>query len=128
MADKVAVVTGGGTGIGRASALALARDGFAVVIAGRRQEPLDETVKKGKADGGTLHAVVTDVSDPEAVRALFAETKRRFGRLDVLFNNAGRGAPGIPLEDLMVEQWLSVVGVILNGSFYCTQEAFKIMK
>jgi NAD(P)-dependent dehydrogenase (short-subunit alcohol dehydrogenase family) len=128
MADKVAIVTGGGTGIGKASALALARDGFAVVIAGRRREPLDETVKKGQAAGGKLHAVVTDVSDPEAVRALFAETKSTFGRLDLLFNNAGRGAPGIPLEDLTVEQWLTVVGVILNGSFYCTQEAFKIMK
>src|SRR6267378_6462149 len=128
MPDKVAIITGGGTGIGRASALALARNGFKVVIAGRRQEPLDETVKKGQAAGGKLHAVVTDVSDPEAVRSLFAETKKTFGRLDVLFNNAGRGAPGIPLEDLTVEQWLSVVGVILNGSFYCTQEAFKIMK
>jgi len=128
MAQKVAIVTGGGTGIGRASALALARDGFAVVIAGRRREPLDETVKKGTAAGGQLHAVVTDVSDNAAVRALFAETKSTFGRLDVLFNNAGRGAPGIPLEELTVEQWLTVVGVILNGSFYCTQEAFKIMK
>src|SRR6266568_579079 len=128
MPDKVAVVTGGGTGIGRASALALARDGFKVVIAGRRREPLDETVKTGQAAGGKLHAVVTDVSDPEAVRALFAETKSTFGRLDLLFNNAGRGAPGIPLEDLSVEQWLTVVGVILNGSFYCTQEAFKMMK
>jgi NAD(P)-dependent dehydrogenase (short-subunit alcohol dehydrogenase family) len=128
MADKVAIITGGGTGIGRASALALARSGFAVVIAGRRREPLDETVKKGTAAGGQLHAVVTDVSDPQAVRALFAETKSTFGRLDLLFNNAGHGAPGIPLEDLTVEQWLSVVGVILNGSFYCTQEAFKIMK
>src|SRR6266446_7250075 len=128
MPDKVAVVTGGGTGIGRASALALARNGFKVVIAGRRQEPLDETVKKGQAAGGKLHAVVTDVSDPEAVRALFAETKKTFGRLDLLFNNAGHGAPGIPLEDLSVEQWQSVVGVILNGSFYCTQEAFKMMK
>jgi len=128
MADKVAVITGGGTGIGRASALALARNGFAVVIAGRRREPLDETVKKGTAAGGQLHAIVTDVSDPQAVRALFTETKSTFGRLDLLFNNAGHGAPGVPLEDLTVEQWLSVVGVILNGSFYCTQEAFKIMK
>src|SRR5260370_19163483 len=128
MPDKVASVTGGGTGIGGASGLALARNGFKVVIAGRRQEPLDETGKKGQAAGGKLHAVVTDVSDPEAVRGLFAETKKTFGRLDVLFNNAGRGAPGIPLEDLTVEQWLSVVGVILNGSFYCTQEAFKMMK
>src|SRR3979411_3305247 len=122
MPDKVAVVTGGGTGIGRASALALARNACKVVTAGRRQEPLDETVKKGQAEGGKLHAVDTDVSDPAAVRAPFAETKKTFGRLDVLVNNAGRGAPGIPLEDLTVEQWLSVVGVILNGSFYCTQE------
>src|SRR5216684_2863350 len=128
MPDKVSIVTGGGTGIGRASALALVRDGFKVVIAGRRREPLDETVKAGQAKNGKLKAIVTDVSDPEAVRALFAETRSTFGRLDLLFNNAGRGAPGIPLEDLTVEQWLSVVGVILNGSFYCTQEAFKIMK
>jgi NAD(P)-dependent dehydrogenase (short-subunit alcohol dehydrogenase family) len=128
MPDKVAVITGGGTGIGRASALGLARSGFNVVIAGRRQEPLDETVKTGAAAGGKLHAVVTDVSDPAAVRNLFAETRRTFGRLDLLFNNAGHGAPGIPLEDLSVEQWQSVVGVILNGSFYCTQEAFKMMK
>ena len=128
MPDKVAVITGGGTGIGRASALGLARNGFNVVIAGRRQEPLDETVKTGAGAGGKLHAVVTDVSDPAAVRNLFAETRRTFGRLDLLFNNAGHGAPGIPLEDLSVEQWQSVVGVILNGSFYCTQEAFKMMK
>src|SRR5579859_326180 len=128
MPQKVAIVTGGGTGIGRASALALARNGFAVVIAGRRREPLDATVKDAQAAGGQLHAVVTDVSDPGAVRALFAETKSTFGRLDLLFNNAGHGAPGILLEDLTVEQWLSVVGVILNGSFYCTQEAFKMMK
>ena|SRR5438270_6556187 len=128
MAQKVAIVTGGGTGIGRASALALARNGFAVVIAGRRREPLDETVKNGQAAGGQLHAVAGDLSDPEAVRRLFAETKTTFGRLDVLFNNAGRGAPGINLEELTVEQWTSVVGINLNATFYCTQEAFKIMK
>src|SRR5579859_2546910 len=128
MPPKVAIVTGGGTGIGRASALGLARSGFAVVIAGRRRDPLDKTVADAREAGGLMQAIVTDVSDPEAVRALFAETKSTFGRLDVLFNNAGRGAPGIPLEELTVEQWLSVVGVILNGSFYCTQEAFKIMK
>src|SRR5438067_10609812 len=128
MSPKVAIVTGGGTGIGRASALGLARNGFAVVIAGRRREPLDQTVQDARESGGQMQAIVTDVSDAEAVRALFAETRATFGRLDVLFNNAGRGAPGIPLEDLSVEQWLSVVGVILNGSFYCTQEAFKLMK
>jgi NAD(P)-dependent dehydrogenase (short-subunit alcohol dehydrogenase family) len=125
---KVAVVTGGGSGIGKASALALARNGFSVVIAGRRADRLEETVKHGEQTGGTLRGVVTDVSDPQAVRALFAEVKQSFGRLDLLFNNAGRGAPGLPLEDLTPEQWLSVVGVNLNGAFFCTQEAFKIMK
>jgi NAD(P)-dependent dehydrogenase (short-subunit alcohol dehydrogenase family) len=125
---RVAVVTGGGTGIGKASALALAREGYSVVIAGRRREPLDATAKQATDAGGQMVPFVADVSDPEVVRALFAETMRRFGRLDVLFNNAGRGAPGVPLEELTPEQWLSVVGVNLNASFYCTQEAFKIMK
>jgi NAD(P)-dependent dehydrogenase (short-subunit alcohol dehydrogenase family) len=125
---KVAIVTGGGSGIGRASALALARNGFSVVVAGRRREPLDETVKLGEASGARMLAVPADVSDPNAVRELFAQTKQTFGRLDVVFNNAGRGAPGVPLEDLSVEQWQSVVGVNLNATFYCIQEAFKIMK
>jgi NAD(P)-dependent dehydrogenase (short-subunit alcohol dehydrogenase family) len=125
---RVAVVTGGGTGIGKASALALAREGYSVVIAGRRREPLDATAKQATDAGGQMVPFVADVSDPDVVRALFAETMRRFGRLDVLFNNAGRGAPGVPLEELTPEQWLSVVGVNLNASFYCTQEAFKIMK
>jgi NAD(P)-dependent dehydrogenase (short-subunit alcohol dehydrogenase family) len=125
---KVAIVTGGGSGIGKASALALARNGFAVVIAGRRLERLQETAKQAESSGGKIHPVAADVSDPEAVRALFAETKSTFGRLDLVFNNAGRGAPGIPLEELTVEQWTSVVGVNLNAAFYCTQEAFKIMK
>jgi NAD(P)-dependent dehydrogenase (short-subunit alcohol dehydrogenase family) len=125
---KVAVVTGGGTGIGKASALALARDGYSVVIAGRRREPLDETAKQATSAGGQMSAVVADVSDPAAVTSLFGEVKQKFGRLDVLFNNAGRGSPGALLEELTAEQWLSVVGVNLNGSFFCTQEAFKIMK
>jgi NAD(P)-dependent dehydrogenase (short-subunit alcohol dehydrogenase family) len=125
---KVAIVTGGGTGIGKASALALVKAGFSVVIAGRRQEPLDATVKQGEAAGGTMLGVVTDVADPAQVKALFAKTQATFGRLDFLFNNAGRGAPGVPMEDLTVEQWLSVVGSNLNGAFYCTQEAIKIMK
>jgi NAD(P)-dependent dehydrogenase (short-subunit alcohol dehydrogenase family) len=125
---KVAIVTGGGTGIGKASALALVKAGFSVVIAGRRQEPLDATVTQGEAAGGKMLGVVTDVADPAQVKALFAQTKATFGRLDFLFNNAGRGAPGVPMEDLTVEQWLSVVGSNLNGSFYCTQEAIKIMK
>jgi NAD(P)-dependent dehydrogenase (short-subunit alcohol dehydrogenase family) len=125
---KVAIVTGGGSGIGKASALALARNGFSVVIAGRRPERLDETVKQGESAGGRIHRVVADVSDPEAVRALFAETITTFGRLDLLFNNAGRGAPAVPLEELSIEVWQSVVGVNLNAAFYCTREAFKIMK
>jgi len=125
---KVAVVTGGGTGIGKASALALAREGYSVMIAGRRKEPLDATVKQATDAGGQMRSMVADVSDPDVVKSLFAEVKHSFGRLDVLFNNAGRGAPGIALEDLTPEQWLSVVGVNLNGSFYCTQEAIKIMK
>jgi NAD(P)-dependent dehydrogenase (short-subunit alcohol dehydrogenase family) len=99
-----------------------------VVITGRRREPLDATVKQGTDAGGELRAVVADVSDYEQVRTLFAEVKNAFGRLDVLFNNAGRGAPGALLEDLAPDQWLSVVGVNLNGAFWCTQEAFKIMK
>jgi NAD(P)-dependent dehydrogenase (short-subunit alcohol dehydrogenase family) len=122
---KVGLVTGGGSGIGRASALALARGGFAVVIAGRRREPLEETAKLG---GESIVPYVADVSDHAAVQALFAFTKEKFGRLDVLFNNAGRGAPGIDMEDLTPQQWLDVVGVNLNGAFYCTQAAIKIMK
>jgi NAD(P)-dependent dehydrogenase (short-subunit alcohol dehydrogenase family) len=123
---KVAIVTGGGTGIGRASALALARNGFAVVITGRRREPLDETARAaGEAQVVPFQA---DVSDPANVEALFAHTNSTFGRLDVLFNNAGRGAPGINLEELTTQQWLDVVGVNLNGAFFCTQAAFKIMK
>jgi NAD(P)-dependent dehydrogenase (short-subunit alcohol dehydrogenase family) len=123
---KVAVVTGGGSGIGRASALALARAGFAVVVTGRRRENLDETARAaGEAQVVPFQA---DVSDPAAVDALFAHTKERFGRLDVLFNNAGRGAPGVNLEELTAAQWLEVVGVNLNGAFFCTQAAFKIMK
>jgi NAD(P)-dependent dehydrogenase (short-subunit alcohol dehydrogenase family) len=123
---KVAIVTGGGSGIGRASALALARAGFAVVITGRRRENLDETARAaGEAQVVPFQA---DVSDPSAVEALFAHTKATFGRLDVLFNNAGRSAPGINLEDLTPAQWLDVVGVNLNGAFFCTQAAFKIMK
>ena len=125
--DKVAVVTGGGSGIGRASALALARAGFAVVVAGRRREPLDETVKLGEAAGARMLGVVTDVADPAAVEALFTATRQTFGRLDLLFNNAGSGTPGL-LEDLTPDKWLAVVGANLNGAFFCTQQAIKIMK
>ena len=125
---RVAIVTGGGTGIGKHSALALLRDGYSVAIAGRRTEPLEATVKEAGEDGERILSVQTDVGDPEAVRALFAKTMERFGRLDVLFNNAGFGAPKVPLEDLTYEQWQGVVDTNLTGSFLCTQEAFKIMK
>jgi NAD(P)-dependent dehydrogenase (short-subunit alcohol dehydrogenase family) len=127
-ASKVALVTGAGTGIGKHSTLALLRAGYSVVLAGRRPEPLQETIAEAGADGERALAVPTDVGNPEAVRALFAKTMERFGRLDVLFNNAGMGAPGIPLEDLTFEQWQAVVAVNLTGAFLCTQEAFKIMK
>ena len=123
--DKIAIVTGAGSGIGRASAVALSREGWSVTLAGRRKDALEETASQCK--GRTL-VVPTDVGDPAAVRALFAKTKETFGRLDLLFNNAGTGAPGVPLEDLTVEQWKTVVDANLNGVFYCIQEAFKIMK
>ncbi len=125
-ASKVAIVTGAGSGIGRAVALAFLNDGYAVGLAGRRKEALEETAARAK--GKPSLVVPTDVGDPASVRALFAKTKEAFGRLDVLFNNAGMGAPGIPLEDLTYEQWKAVVDANLTGVFLCTQEAFKIMK
>jgi NAD(P)-dependent dehydrogenase (short-subunit alcohol dehydrogenase family) len=122
---KVALVTGAGSGIGRAAAKGLAKAGYSVVVAGRRQDALEAT----KAQiGGECLAVATDITDPASVAALFAATKKTFGRLDVLFNNAGTGAPAIPLEDLTVEQWKTVVDTNLSGAFYCTQEAFRLMK
>jgi len=127
-AGKVAVVTGGGTGIGRAAALALLGAGFRVALAGRRKEPLERTLADAGPAGAEAMAVPTDVGDPEGVRALFAAVRERWGRLDVLFNNAGINAPGIPLEELSYEQWRSVVDVNLTGLFLCTQEAFRIMK
>lgn len=125
---KVALVTGAGGGIGKAVALALGREGYAVVLAGRRQEPLDETAKQGAATGAIMHAIPTNIRDPESVIALFARTKEIFGRLDLLFNNAGTSAPGVPLEDLTHEQWQEVVETNLTGAFLCTQQAFKLMK
>ena len=125
---KVALVTGAGSGIGRAAALALMGEGYAVVLAGRRQEQLDATAQAGEGSGGRALAVATDVTDPASVKALFARTKQELGRLDVLFNNAGTGAPAIPLEDLSFEQWQAVVAVNLTGPFLCTQEAIRIMK
>ena len=124
---KVALVTGGGSGIGKASALALAEEGFAVVVAGRRSEPLQAVVNEIESKQGRALGVPTDVGNPEAVRDLFAKTKQTYGRLDVLFNNAGFGAAG-PIEELPYERWKGVIDSILNGSFLCTQEAFKIMK
>ena len=126
--DKVAIVTGAGTGIGRQVALALLGEGYSVALAGRRAGPLEETVTEAGAAGSRALAVATDVSDPASVRALFAKTKEAFGRLDLLFNNAGINAPGVPLEDLSYEQWTAVVDINLTGAFLCTQEAFKLMK
>jgi NAD(P)-dependent dehydrogenase (short-subunit alcohol dehydrogenase family) len=126
--SKIAIVTGAGTGIGKASALALMKDGWSVVFAGRRKELLEAAAAEGKVTGGQTLVVPTDVSNPESIKALFAKTKDTFGRLDLLFNNAGTGAPPIPLEDLTYEQWMTVVNANLTGVFLCTQEAFKIMK
>jgi NAD(P)-dependent dehydrogenase (short-subunit alcohol dehydrogenase family) len=124
---KVALVTGGGSGIGKASALALAKEGFAVVVAGRRPVPLQAVVSEIEGLQGKALGVATDVGNPDSVRSLFAKTKQTYGRLDVLFNNAGFGAAG-PIEELPYERWKGVIDSILNGSFLCTQEAFKIMK
>jgi NAD(P)-dependent dehydrogenase (short-subunit alcohol dehydrogenase family) len=126
--DKVAIVTGAGTGIGRQVALALLGEGYSVALAGRRAGPLEETVTEAGSAGSRALVVPTDVSDPASVRALFAKTKEAFGRLDLLFNNAGVNAPGVALEDLSYEQWTAVVDVNLTGAFLCTQEAFKLMK
>ena len=124
---KVALVTGGGSGIGKASAIALAKEGFAAVIAGRRQDRLQEVAREIEGIGGQLLAVPSDITDPAQIRSLFAKTKERFGRLDVLFNNAGFGAAA-PIEELSYERWKAVIDTILTGSFLCTQEAFRIMK
>ena len=125
---KGAVVTGAGSGIGRAAALALQAAGYSVALAGRRADELEKTAAAATDGGGKMLAVPTDVTDPDAVRALFAQTTENFGRLDVLFNNAGSGAPAIPMDELTVEQWKRVVDVNLTGSFLCAQQAFKIMK
>ena len=123
----VAVITGAGSGIGQACALALSREGYSVVLAGRRPEALQETIDKA-GSGADMLAVPTDVADPAQVKALFAATKEKYGRLDLLFNNAGRGSPPGLLEDMEVDVWKSVVDTNLTGSFLCTQEAIKIMK
>lgn len=124
--NKVALVTGAGSGIGRAVSLALQKAGYSVVLAGRRADELNKTVEAASA--GQMLAVPTDIGKPDAVKALFAQTKETFGRLDLLFNNAGMGTPAIPMEDLTYEQWSSVVAVNLTGSFLCAQEAIRMMK
>jgi NAD(P)-dependent dehydrogenase (short-subunit alcohol dehydrogenase family) len=125
---KVAVVTGGGTGIGRAVALALAREGFAVVIGGRRRQPLDQVAAEAESEKREVVSVEVDVRDPTSVRAMFARVKDLFGRVDLLFNNAGTNARAVPLEELTYEQWLTVIETNLTGAFLCTQEAFRMMK
>ncbi len=128
MSDKIAIVTGAGSGIGKLSALALAEDGWTVVVAGRRPEPLAETVAEAEKTCGVAKAIPTDVSDSVSVEALFGETVETFGRVDLLFNNAGVGSPRALLEELTDEQWNTVVNINLTGSFLCTREAFKVMK
>jgi NAD(P)-dependent dehydrogenase (short-subunit alcohol dehydrogenase family) len=125
---RTAIVTGGGSGIGRATAIALVKEGYSVVLAGRRPDALAETAADAGPEGTRVLVVPTDVTDPESVRALFETTKQTFGRLDVLFNNAGIGAPAVPLEDLTIDDWRRVVDVNLTGMFLCIREAFRLMK
>lgn len=125
-ADRIAIVTGAGTGVGKAAACALAGAGWKVVLSGRRREPLDEVAGQIGAENALV--VPTDVTDPDSIRALFEATVERFGRLDLLFNNAGIGAPAVPLEDLPLETWRQVVDTNLTAIFLCTQAAFRIMR
>jgi NAD(P)-dependent dehydrogenase (short-subunit alcohol dehydrogenase family) len=128
MASQFALVTGAGSGIGRAAARALQAAGYAVALAGRRAAELERTASLAQAGGGRMLPVAADVGDAASVRALFARVRQEFGRLDLLFNNAGTGAPAIPMEDLTLEQWNKVVAVNLTGAFLCAQEAIRIMK
>jgi NAD(P)-dependent dehydrogenase (short-subunit alcohol dehydrogenase family) len=127
MSNRVALVTGAGTGIGKAAALALLKDGYCVAIVGRRKELLDKTAADSGA-GDRVMVLAADITKPEIVKSIFEKTKGKWGRLDVLFNNAGMGAPAVPMEDLPIETWKAVVDINLNAMFYCTQEAIRIMK
>ena len=126
--QKISIVTGAGTGVGQAASLALADEGWTIVLAGRRKDPIEAVTNEIKSRGGNALAIVTDTSDTKSVKGLFEETKRAFGRLDLLFNNAGTNVPGVSLEDLSFDQWTNVVNVNLTGVFLCTQEAFRLMK
>jgi len=126
--QKVALVTGAGTGIGRAASTALANSGWTVVLAGRRPEPLETLARHLLASGGQAHAMAADIADQSSVQALFARIRAEFGRLDLLFNNAGTNARGVPLEELSLTEWQSVIDVNITGAFLCTQEAFRLMK
>ena len=129
MADaKVALVTGAGSGIGRATAMALLAEGYSVVLAGRRRDALEETIARAGPRAPRALAVAADVTDPAAVDALFEATRSAFGRLDLLFNNAGAGAPAVPLDELTFDQWRRVIDVNLTGAFLCTRAAFRLMK
>ena len=125
---KIALVTGAGSGIGRAAALALQSAGFVVALAGRRVAELNRTARMGTTEASPMVALPVDVSNPESVRALFRAIGDRFGRLDLLFNNAGIGAPGVPFDELSDDDWLRVVNVNLNGAFFCAREAVRMMK
>jgi NAD(P)-dependent dehydrogenase (short-subunit alcohol dehydrogenase family) len=125
---KIALVTGAGTGVGRAVTLALMREGYAVVLAGRRKDKLEEVAKEGAQTPGEALTVPADVADPASIKALFAKTKDTYGRLDLLFNNAGIGTPATPIEDMPLDKWQAVVATNLTGLFLCTQEAIRIMK
>ena len=128
MTEKIAVVTGAGTGVGRAATLALMREGYTVVLAGRRKDMLEQVAKEGVQTPGAALAVPTDVGDPASIKALFAKIKETYGRLDLLFNNAGIGTPATSIEDMPLDKWNAVVATNLTGVFLCTQEAIKIMK
>jgi NAD(P)-dependent dehydrogenase (short-subunit alcohol dehydrogenase family) len=125
---KIAVITGAGSGIGKATALAFLNDGYRVALAGRRRDALEDTVKGSGNKASNALVIPTDVSDPASVANLFTKTRDKFGRIDVVFNNAGVFAPGLALEDLSFEQWKNVIDINLTGTFLCIQEAFKIMK